>query len=73
MAIPPLIFRNLIYPAGVDHSNYRGGVEAGSDAQAYPIPRNRLSMAAKGAKNTSWRDARASPEINPDQSGRIVT
>jgi hypothetical protein len=32
MAIPPLIFRDLIYPAAVNHSEYQGGVEAGHRA-----------------------------------------
>jgi hypothetical protein len=51
MAIPPFIIgRDLIYPAGVSHSNFHDGVEAGSDTDAYSMPRNRLSVAAKGAK-----------------------
>jgi (4S)-4-hydroxy-5-phosphonooxypentane-2,3-dione isomerase len=42
--------RDLIDPAGFSHSNSWGGVEVGSDAEAYPVRRNRLSLGAKAAK-----------------------
>jgi hypothetical protein len=34
MTTLPLIDRDLIYPAGISHSNFADGVEAGSDARA---------------------------------------